>query len=138
MEVLAEIVLQILGWLFELFGELLLQMLFEALAEAFGHALRLPLRGRQPVRPWLAAIGYVLFGAAAGGLTLWLVPELYIKTPGLRLANLLITPVLAGLVMEAIGTWRERRDKEVLRLESFAYGYLFALAMATVRYAFGV
>lgn len=138
MEILAEIIFQILGWLFELLGELLLQMLFEALAEAFGHALRVPFRRKQPVRPWLAAIGYVLFGAAAGGLTLWLVPELYIKTPGLRLANVLITPVLAGLVMEAIGAWRERRDKEVLRLESFAYGYLFALAMAAVRYAFGV
>jgi hypothetical protein len=39
--------------------------------------------------------------------------------------------------MEAIGTWRRQRDKEVIRLESFAYGFCFAFSMALVRYTFG-
>jgi hypothetical protein len=38
--------------------------------------------------------------------------------------------------MGAIGAWRRRRDKAVIRLESFAYGYCFALSMALVRFFF--
>lgn len=137
MEIIAEIILQVFGWILQFLGELLLQVGFEAIAELFGHAVKEPFRRPRPFHPWLAAIGYLIFGAAAGGLTVWLFPELFIKVHWLRVANLLLTPLAAGLIMEAIGSWRERREKEVLRLESFAYGFCFAFAMALVRYAFG-
>lgn len=137
MEIIAEIVIQVLGWVFQFLGELVLQVVFEAIAELFGHAVKEPFRCPRPVRPWLAASGYLIFGAAAGGLTVWLIPDLFIKAGWLRVANLVLTPLAAGLIMEAIGSWRERREKEVLRLESFTYGFCFAFAMAAVRYAFG-
>jgi sterol desaturase/sphingolipid hydroxylase (fatty acid hydroxylase superfamily) len=136
-EIIAEIIIQALVWVFQFLGELVLQVIFEALAELFGHVVKEPFRRPRPVRPWLAAIGYLFFGAAAGGLTVWLVPELFIEAEWLRVANLVLTPLAAGLIMEAIGSWRERREKEVLRLESFAYGFCFAFAMAVVRFAFG-
>jgi len=135
-EIIGEIILQVCGWVLQFFGELLLQLVCEAVAELCGHAVKEPFRRPSPVRPWLAAIGYLIFGAAAGGLTLWLVPELFIKAEWLRVANLLLTPLAAGLIMEAVGSWRESRDKEVLRLETFAYGFCFAFALAVVRYAF--
>lgn len=109
-------------------------MVFEAIAELFGHAVKAPFRRSRPVHPLLAAIGYLTFGAAAGGITVWLFPVLFIKAQWLQIANLLLTPVAAGLIMDAIGSWREGREKDVLRLESFAYGFCFALAMAIVRY----
>ena len=137
MEIIAEIVLQVLGWILQFLGELVLQVVFEAFAELLGHAVKEPFRHMNPVRPWLAATGYVFFGAAAGGLTVWLVPELFIKAPWLRVANLALTPLAAGLIMETIGSWRSRQDKELLRFESFAYGCCFAFAMAGVRFAFG-
>jgi hypothetical protein len=46
-------------------------------------------------------------------------------------------PGRAGLAMMARGAWRRRRDQELIRLDKFAYGYLFALAMALVRFNFG-
>lgn len=137
MEAIVEIVVQLVGWLLQFLGELLVQLVSEAVAELIGHSIKEPFRRPQPVRPWLAAIGYLIFGAAAGALSLWLVPELFIKAGWLRTANLVLTPLAAGLMMEAIGAWRERREKEVLRLESFAYGFCFAFSMAVVRYAFG-
>lgn len=137
MEIIAEIVLQVLGWIFQLLGELLLQVTLEAIAGLFGHAVKEPFRRPRPVRPWLAALGYLIFGAVAGAFTVWLLPELFITTQWLRAANLLLTPLVAGLTMEAIGSWRGSRGKEVLKLESFAYGFCFAFAMAVVRYAFG-
>ncbi|MEZ0307660.1 MAG: hypothetical protein ACAH21_07020 [Ramlibacter sp.] len=137
MEIIAEVIIQILVWILQFLGELLLQVVFEAIFEAFGHAVKEPFRRPRPVRPWVAAIGYVIFGAVAGGLTVWLVPDLFIKAEWLKVANLVLTPVAAGLIMQAIGAWRERREKEVLRIETFAYGFCFAFAMAVVRYAFG-
>ena len=49
-------------------------------------------------------------------------------------AGLAVTPVLAGLAMGVLGAWRQRRGQELLRLDRFAYGYLFALALALVRF----
>ena len=137
MEVIAEILFQILAWLFEIAGEFLLQMLFEGIAELFGHALKAKTRRKTPVRRELAAVGYALFGALAGVASLWLMPDLFIRSDPVRFANLIITPVLSGLVMGWLGTWRRRHDKNTVRIESFAYGFCFAFAMAVVRFLGG-
>ena len=66
MEIIAEILLGLFGWLLEIAGEFLLQMLFEAIAELFGHVFKAsaPRRDKAPLRPELAAVGYVVLGAA--------------------------------------------------------------------------
>lgn len=137
MEIIAELLLRALGWLFQLVGEFILQMVLEALAELFGHAFKRTWRQLGPAKPWLTALGYLALGTGAGALSLWLFPTHLIDSGWLRIANLLITPLLAGLLMEAIGNWRERREKEVIKLETFAYGFCFAFAMTLVRYVFG-
>lgn len=121
--------------LFEFVGELLLQVVFEAIAEVGLHRVRNPLR--KPPNPWLAAIGYAIFGAVAGGLSLLVFPALFMPSHGARLANLIVAPILAGAAMAALGAWRRRHDQDLIRLDRFAYGYIFALAMAAVRFAFG-
>ena len=132
-----EILTEIAGWILQFIGELLLQAIGEALAELLDHSVKEPFRRPRPPHPGLAALGYLTFGAVAGALSVWLVPTLFIKTPWLRLANLALTPLAMGFLMDAIGSWREQREKEVLRLETFAYGFCFAFAMAVVRFAFG-
>lgn len=47
-----------------------------------------------------------------------------------------IPKVGPGLLMSAMGTWRRRRGEELLRIDRFAYGYVFALALAIVRFQF--
>jgi hypothetical protein len=121
--------------LFELVAEVLLQVVFEALAEAGVHVARNPTK--DPPRPWLAAIGYAGLGAIAGGISVWLVPALFMTSQKAQLLNLLVAPVFAVLVMMAIGSWRRSRGQELIRLDRFAYGWLFAFAMALVRYVFG-
>ena len=121
--------------LFEFFGELLLQVVAEVLFEVGLRSLAAPFK-RRP-NPYLASIGYVLFGAAAGGLSLWLFPSLFIGSPTGRVANAIVTPFIAGGCMAAIGAWRRRRDQDLILLDRFAYGYLFALVMALVRLRFG-
>jgi hypothetical protein len=120
---------------FEFLGELLLQVFAEVLFEIGLHSLAAPFAKRP--NPYLASVGYVLFGALAGALSLWLFPSLFIASHVARIANVVATPVIAGVAMTAIGAWRGRRGQEAVLLDRFAYGYLFALVMALVRLRFG-
>lgn len=121
-----------LEFLFEILGEFLLQAFGEALVELGLHSLAEPFQ-RAP-NPWLAAVGYTLFGAALGGLSLLVFPS-YLVPPPWRLANLFLTPFAVGGLMVAMGAWRARRGEDVLRIDRFLYGFLFAAALAAVRYA---
>ncbi len=127
-----EIIFEIL---FQFFGELLLQIVFEILAELGLHGCKEAFK--RPLNPIFAAVGYAIFGAIAGGLSLWWHPLHFTKTLGMRIAALILVPLAAGAIMSLIGSWRQRRDRLLIRLDRFAYGYLFALAMAVVRFTWG-
>ncbi len=121
-------------FIFEILGEFLLQVIGEALLEFGFHSLAQPFK--KAPNPWLAAIGYFLFGAIFGGISLWIVSSHFVTNETWRIVNLLVTPLAVGVVMSAMGAWRARRGQEVLRIDRFVYGYLFALAFALVRYRF--
>lgn len=122
-----------LEFIFEVVGEFLLQVLGEALVELGFHSLGEPFR--RPPNPWLASLGYTLFGAILGGLSLLAFPDNLVPE-AFRIANLVLTPLAVGCVMAAMGAWRARRGEPVLRIDKFAYGYLFALSLAIVRFFF--
>lgn len=137
MEIIAELLFQIAGFILRILGEFLLQIIFEALGELAIHSVKEAFRRPEPVHPSLAALGYAIFGAIAGGISIWILPNLYIGPQWLKIVNVVVTPIAAGGAMAAIGAWRRRKEKEVIRLETFAYGYCFALAMALVRFVWG-
>ena len=120
--------------LVQVLGEVFLQTVGEMIAELVGHGMRETFRRPKPLVPWLAAIGYFVWGAIAGGLSLWLFRGHFISAQWLRIANLVATPILAGFIMAKVGAWRQRREQEPIRLDSFSYGYCFALGMALVRF----
>ncbi len=115
----------------EVIGEFLLQIAVEALVELGFHSLA----DRKPPNPYLAAFGYAILGAAAGGISLLVFPA-HLVSGALRLLNLLLTPVAVGLFMCAMGIWRVRKGQAALRIDRFAYGYLFALLFALIRFWF--
>ena len=55
--------------LFEILGEFVLQVVVEALLQGGMHTLAAPFRRQSS--PWAAALGYLVFGAVAGGISLW-------------------------------------------------------------------
>ena len=116
----------------EIFFEIVLQLFAEVLFEFGLQSLAEPFQ-RRP-NPWVAGIGYVMLGASLGGLSL-LFFRGQLVAPW-RVVNLMVTPVIAGLCMMAIGAWRARRGDRVLRIDQFAYGYLFALSFALIRFWF--
>lgn len=120
--------------LIEFVCEVLLQVFFEGLGEIGLHSI--PKRSTEPTAPLTAAIGYALLGAAAGGVSLLLFPTSFVNGDVLRRVNLILAPVAAGLLMSAVGVWRRRRGQDLLRIDRFAYGYLFALTLALIRFQF--
>jgi hypothetical protein len=134
LEIIAEILAQVVIFILQILWEIVLQLVFEIVGELLIHASKEPFRRPKPLSPLVAAAGYAIYGAAAGGISIWLLPHHLIEQHWLRIANLAIAPIVAGGLMAAIGAWRRRRDLEVVRLESFFYGYFFALFMALVRF----
>ena len=117
-----------LEFLLQIFGELLIEVGLRSLGEPFAR------RGER--NPILAAIGYCLLGLMLGGLSLLVFPEPFVRSERFPGINLIITPVLTGLAMGQLGRLRERQGKTIIRLDSFVYGFLFAFAMALIRFLF--
>ena len=122
-----------LEFIFQILGEFLLQIAIEILVELGFHSIREPFR--REVNPPVAITGYAILGAVLGGLSLLVLPHLLVPEQW-RLLNLLFGPVLAGLVMVGVGAVRSRKGQSLLRIDRFAYGYIFALALAVVRFQF--
>lgn len=130
MEALIEIILRFVG-------ELLLQLLSEALTELIARSLVPPSPRAGTFRSWSAAIGIAILGSGVGAISLVFFPAHFIKVHWLRIVNLVFTPIVAGLVMAGLGILRQRKGQELIRLDSFSYGFCFAFAMALVRFIWG-
>jgi hypothetical protein len=134
MEIVAEILVVIVQFIIEV----LLQIVFEMAAEAGLHAVREVVKPSKPPQPWLAAFGYGLLGLLLGWVSLWPFPHRMAVPMWVQLVNLLVSPATAGGVMVLVGRWRQRRQQSALLLHRFWFGFLFALALALVRFAYGV
>ncbi|HVF24112.1 MAG TPA: hypothetical protein VM941_13580 [Pyrinomonadaceae bacterium] len=132
MEIFAELLLAILGgfleFLLELAGSLLLELGLRSVKE--------PTVPREKRNPIFAGIGYALFGLVAGGLSLLIFPDSLARSERFHGISIMISPVLAGLAMAGFGWLLERSGKRRLRLDSFVYGFIFAMPMALVRFYF--
>lgn len=124
----------IFEFVFQVFGELLLQILFEYLAELGFRGLADTVK--RPRSPWLSTLGFILWGVLAGGISLLILPASPIREPQLRLANLFVTPLLVGIGMMLLGRLRERRGQPLVRLDRFGYAFVFAFSMALIRFFF--
>ena len=135
MEILAEIVFAILGGVVEFIFGVVFQIVGEILRLLFGRDI-LPSASAR-ARAWSSAAVYIAGGAAAGALSLWFAPELWLKAGWQRWGNLFLMPLLAGALMQIWDNWRERPETPGPALGGFYRGILFAGAMTGVRFFWG-
>ena len=140
----------ILGISFELFGELILGALAELLLGLVGQLVgdmaagifnRLTGRSRAAVGgPRKALSGsarFILFALAScviGAVYLQLFPASFARTFDTRIAVPIGVPIACGLMMAAVGAWRQKRGRPAGSLESFSHGLAFALPTTLIRY----
>jgi hypothetical protein len=110
----------------EIVGGLVISFLVRTSRRLFSAVLK--------IDPLLMAVSLVILGAAIGFLSVLIFPHPLIHPSPVHGASLLISPVVTGLVMSQIGRVLRRRGRESTQIESFGYGFVFALAMALVRF----
>jgi hypothetical protein len=120
----------------EIIFEGLLQLGTQLLVELGYRGLAETIAPRQDRNPILAGFGYALLGLIVGGLSLFIFPEAIARGERFHGINVLVAPALAGLGMAGLGWLLERSGRRRLRIDSFAYGFIFALPMSLVRFYF--
>jgi hypothetical protein len=131
---------EILGAILLIVAELLFEFLFELLMEGIVDLTVRSFRGlfenREAINPILAAALYFSLGVAVGGASLFLFPHPIFHPSRFHGISLLVSPVMTGMAMSLIGSILRRKGKEPVRIESFGYGFAFALGMAIIRLVF--
>lgn len=125
-----EIILEIL---LEFFGELFLQLIFNALGLIGEHAIQ-PYRRAGTRSSAASIISHILVGAALGGLSLLFLRHSLVHGETLRVATLFGAPLVAGLLSAGLGVLLKRRGRVNVPLERFGYAYLFAFSIGLVRF----
>jgi hypothetical protein len=129
-----DLFLAILSGAAELLIEVVLQIIGEALIALIVRSIRNLVEESKAVSPILAALGYLLLGAACGVGSVLLFPHALVHPSKFRGISLVISPVITGLIMSLTGLMRRRRGKDAIRIESFGYGFTFALGVAVIRF----
>src|SRR4026208_884516 len=122
--------------LFEILVELVLPLVTEVFAELALHGLTRMVRRSAVARIVLTALMYFGVGLVAGFFSLLIWPTAFARSSTLPGISLVITPLLGGILMSYIAWLRVRTWDWTIRLETFAYGFLFAFAMALLRLLF--
>jgi hypothetical protein len=123
---------EVVGMLFEVF----IQVIGEAIVALVVRSIRNVVAESQETSPVLAAAGYLLLGVACGAVSVFFFPHPLIHPSKIHGISLLVSPVITGLIMAQVGLLLRRKDKNAVRIESFWYGFTFALGMAFIRFIF--
>lgn len=123
-------------FLLQIFLEFLLQVVGGLITDVVLHALSRFIRSRRTLNALVTLIMYLGLGLFVGWLSILILPEAFVRSSNLHGISLLITPVLAGFTMSALGWIRLRQRKTLIRLETFSCGFIFAFAMALIRLLF--
>ena len=126
-----ELLFHILGALAATLFEVFLEIASEAMVDVVSRVLV-----KASSSPSLAATGYLAMGMIAGGFSTILFPHPFFHPSRFHGISLLISPFVTGSVMALVGQALRRQGKESVRIESFSYGFTFALGMAFIRLIF--
>jgi hypothetical protein len=131
-----ELLLALLYGIAETLLECLGELALGAIADLFVRSIRNLVAESKAINPSLAALGYFLLGAGSGALSVLILPHPLLHPSPVHGVSLVVSPLLTGLAMSQVGLALRRRGKQAIRIESFGYGFTFALGMAIVRFIF--
>jgi hypothetical protein len=129
-------ILEFLAAVVEILIEVILPLIAEVTLASVERSRSKAEEESEPGGPLLAGTLYLLIGIGFGVLTVLLFPHPFFHPSRFHGSSLVVSPVLTGLLMARIGLARRRKGQASVRLESFAYGFIFALGVAGIRFFF--
>jgi uncharacterized protein YacL len=124
----------LLAGIAELIAEFLLEAAYAELAGILSRTFRLLKAKVRRASPVVATVIFGAIGICFGFLIVWLFPHHLVHPTWVHGISLLISPIFTGLLMAQIGRTVRRWGLPSVRIESFGYGFIFALAMGLVRF----
>jgi hypothetical protein len=116
--------------------EALLEFALAAIFDLLGRAFAAFFKSIEIKNSILAFTGYTLLGAAAGALSLFMIPHPLFRPSRFHGISLLANPILTGSGMWQLGLSLRTKARTVLQIESFWNGFAFALGVALPRFCF--
>lgn len=123
----------LLGLILELVLDAAFEMILGAMVAGAYRAVRRFRVSARRGNPLVAAVILIIAGALLGFLSATIFPHPLVHPSKHHGVSLLISPVITGLVMSAIGRGVRRRGRVPVPIESFGYGFAFAFAFALIR-----
>jgi hypothetical protein len=123
-----EILLLLLEFAAEFFLEFFAEGLIDAGSRVGGK--------KKPMHPILAFAVYSSCSVVLACASLQIFPRHFIRNPEYRMWNVLLTPLIMGVLMGEWGGYRRRNHKSVSRLDTYVLGFSFALIFALIRWRY--
>jgi hypothetical protein len=124
----------ILEFVLSIAWDVVVQVLLEGFIDWGWHSAGASREGSKGWHPAVKAGGLFLSGFTAGLLMSLLLPSPIFKQNYLPGASLVLSPLLAGLIMDQYGQWREQRGLRRSFAATFWGGVAFAFGMALTRF----
>jgi len=131
-----DLLLAVLSAFAELLFEVLFQVVLEEMVALVLRSVRNLFEESNTINPILAGAGYFLLGTLLGIASLRLFPHPLVHPSRFHGISLVISPLVTGLIMSQLGGLLRRKGKQSVRIESFGYGFIFALGLAIIRFFF--
>lgn len=120
---------EILVVAFQLFFEFFIQIIGSGLLDAVGRATT-----NTKTEDGCVIFGlHIVFGGGLGWISTLIAPKLFLPYFGLRLANLILAPLISGLISYLFAKWAKPNGDGT---GPFWHGCLFALMFGLARFAF--
>lgn len=84
----------------------------------------------------LFSILWCVTGGFIGWLSALALPAFFLHDPSLRMANLVIAPLVSAALGYALARWRWRTNLNIRPFDHLWYSFFFTLAFVGVRYAY--
>ena len=79
---------------------------------------------------------WLLLGGAMAGVSLLIVPHTLIHKPSTRIALLLTTAPLSGVLAGLIASWRSARNPRIVPMQRFWTAFAFGIGFSLIRFAY--
>ena len=132
-ELLGAILSAIAEFLLEALLELIAAAVLDLVSRAFLGLFTRALKDNRVLTGFM----YALLGVLAGALSLLILPHPLIHREHpteFHGISLIISPIIAGLVLSSVGGILRNWGKKVTPVETFGFGFAFALGMALIRF----
>ena len=126
--------LEMLAAILEILGEVFLEVCLEFLASLLVRVGRRAISTPPRQGRFFTGFLFAVFGASAGLLSVRIFPHPLVHPSRFHGMSLLISPIITGLVMFATGRLELRLGRKPTQIETFWIGFVFALALAIVRF----